>query len=130
MILNNPKLKSKLLGDSLLRDIPSPKQHIYNPVRRVIEPIREWGQIALLLLKLFKLSKKVKILTLERENFLRERRDLVIQKRDLQAEKVDNVFAESCGADNADRVFGKVGGAHGASSSSLANSVQRKTLAI
>ena len=83
MILRNSKLYSQMSGNILLGNIPRTKQRINNPVRRGVETIREWGQIALLLLKLFKLSKKVKVLALERENLLRERRDLIVQKREL-----------------------------------------------
>ena len=83
MILRNSKLYSQMSGDILPGNIPRTKQRINNPVRRGVETIREWGQIALLLLKLFKLSKKVKVLALERENLLRERRDLIVQKREL-----------------------------------------------
>lgn len=125
MILRNSKLNTEVTRNGLLGYITVPKQRGHNSVRRVIESIREWGQIALLLLKLFKLSKKVEVLTLERENLLRERRDLLIQKRDLQVEKVDHVFAESRSADNAEGVFSEAGGAHSGSSSFLANSCIR-----
>ena len=98
MILNNPQLNSKATRNRFLRDITGTKQGGNNQVRRLIELVREGGQIAMLLLKLLKLSKKVKVLALEREDLLRERRDLIIQKRDLHIEKVDHVFAQASGA--------------------------------